>query len=155
MLSKDPLKYEMLCKKCYELALNPPPDLVEIFAQHTPIVEGSSQMNRYKADYIITKKAKPKVLTVDDLNTYVKNLQKRYPSSGFMLDKIEIDDKKLHIITNKTKDAVPIYIDLEEQKFYIRRQDLMDKPRLTNYIIMVTLGSLGISQSKYADGLRR
>jgi len=60
--------------------------------------------------------------------------------------------KTFHIITQKASPKVPIYVDLETQTFYVPKTYLKRKRKLVNYILMRTLGALGISQSKYYRG---
>jgi len=49
----------------------------------------------------------------------------------------------------RKKDAIPIYVDLSKQRFFVPESHVKRKRRLVNYIIMITLGSLGVSQSQY------
>lgn len=135
--------------------------LVEIFTEYVPVVNGKGQMGRYDQKFIIEKKPNPKILTVEDLENYVRNLQRRYPRNQFYLRKTKYMDKTFYVITRKSyiktedgrrkwvKERIPIYFDLENQKFYVPESYLKRMPKLANYIIMVTLGALGISQSKY------
>ena len=133
--------------------------LVEIFEEHTPIVKGGSQYGRYAADFIIEKRTDPPKLTETDLSTYVEKLKHKYPNEGFYLRKTTWKGRTLHIIAKRKKrhvqGRIPLYFDLKNQKFYVDKRDLQKNEKLANYIIMVTLGSLGISQSKYANGIRR
>jgi len=64
----------------------------------------------------------------------------------------QLPRKLFYIITQKASPRVPIYVDLETQTFYIPKTYLKRKRKLTNYILMRTLGALGISQSKYYRG---
>jgi hypothetical protein len=85
---------------------------------------------------------------------YVNSLQQRYPNHNFYLRRW----RNYHIITRKgkyVKGRVSIYIDLEKQAFYIPKSYLQKNPKLANYIIMVTLGALGVSQSKHEAILSR
>jgi len=61
--------------------------------------------------------------------------------------------KPFHIITQKASPRVPIYVCLETQTFYVPKTYLKRKRRLTNYILMRTLGARGVSQSKYYRGV--
>jgi hypothetical protein len=153
------MEYIHLCRSCHNEKHGLGLKLTEIFEEHTPIVQGGSQYGRYKADFIIAKKPNPPHITETDLKTYVERLKQRYPTEGFYLRKIKWHGKTLHVIGKRKRKGVtgriPIYFDLQNQKFYIDKKDLEKNERLANYIIMVTLGSLGISQSKYANGIRR
>jgi hypothetical protein len=153
------MEYIRLCKSCHNEEHGLGLKLIEIFEEHTPIVKGGSQYGRYKADFIIEKKPNPPQLTETDLGIHVEKLQHKYPNEGFYIRKLTWKGKTLHVIAKRknhhVQGRIPLYFDLENQKFYIDQRDLEKNERLANYIIMVTLGSLGISQSKYANGIRR
>jgi hypothetical protein len=122
--------------------------LIELFKEYIPTVRGKALNSRYEAVYRVEKKPNPKTVTEDDLVKYVNSLQQRYPNHNFYLRRW----RNYHIITRKgkyVKDRVSIYIDLQKQTFYIPKSYLEKNPKLANYIIMVTLGALGVSQSKY------
>lgn len=135
--------------------------LVEIFKEHEPIVNGRSFMGKYRAKYKIVPRRHRNFLTVEDLEKYVKRLQERYPNRDFYLRKTKYKGKVYYVITRKSykkmpdgtrkwvKDRIPIYFDLEKQRYYVPESYIKRTPRLANYLIMVTLGALGISQSKY------
>jgi len=151
IISYVPLQYVILCRTCHNEEHGLGLKLVEIFEEHTPIVKGGSR----HTDFIIRKQPNPPQLTETDLATYVERLQRIEPREGFYLRKITWKGKTLHVITKRKKrhmkPRIPIYFDLKNQKFYIDKRDLQKNEKLANYIIMVTLGSLGISQSKYAN----
>ena len=159
IINYQTMEYIRLCRQCHNEAHGLGLKLIEIFEEHTPIVQGGSQYGRYKANFIIEKKLNPPKITVKDLTDYIQRLKQRYPNEGFYLSKITWKNKTLHVIGKRKRKGVTgrvlIYFDLENQKFYVDKRDLEKNERLANYIIMVTLGSLGISQSKYANGLRR
>ena len=148
------LSYTRLCKQCHDQEHGLGLQLTEIFEEYTPIVEGGSQYGRYKASFIIQKRPNPKHITEQDLKKHLANLKNRYPNEGFYLRKTTWRNRKLHVLAKKkkphVKGRIPIYFDLTNQKFYVEKKDLEKQPKLTNYIIMVTLGSLGVSQSRYA-----
>jgi len=159
ILNYQTMEYVILCRSCHNEEHGIGLKLIEIFTEHTPIVQGGSQYGRYKADFIIEKKPNAPKLTETDLSIYVERLQHRYPNEGFYLRKTTWKGKTLHVLAKRknkhAKGRIPLYFDLTNQKFYINQKDLKQNERLANYLIMVTLGSLGVSQSKYANGLRR
>ena len=128
--------------------------LVRLFEEYTPIVRGKAQNGRYEAFYRIEKKANPKIITEQHLVDYVRSLQQRYPNHNFYLRSY----KNFYVITRKgkyVKDRVSIYVDIGTQTFYVPKSYIEKNPKLANYIIMVTLGALGVSQSKYEAMLGR
>jgi len=159
IINYQTMEYIRLCKSCHNEEHGKGLKLVEIFEEHTPTVLCQTQNGRYIRTYIITKKSNPPRITETELGIYVERLQQRYPNEGFYLRKITWKNKTLHVLAKRknhhAQGRIPIYFDLENQKFYIDKKDLEKNERLANYIIMVTLGSLGISQSKYANGIRR
>jgi hypothetical protein len=167
--TKPPLYYHIvqyfpflairLCRSCHNEEHGIGLKLIEIFNDHTPMVEGGSLYGRYKADFIITKRANPPHISEQDLQLHVKRLQQKYPNEGFYMRKLTWKGRTLHVLAKRknhhTQGRIPLYFDLQNQKYYIDKRDLQANPRLVNYIIMVTLGALGISQSIYANNIRR
>ena len=49
----------------------------------------------------------------------------------------------------RVRDRIPIYVDLERQEFYVPQSYLRRRKKLANYIIMRTLGTLGVSRMRY------
>lgn len=136
--------------------------LVEIFKDFEVRVKGKSFHSKYDALFIVVPRSNPKTVTLEDLEKYVSDLQKKYPDRNFYLGRKRINGKEYYIITRKKRmkmpdgsvkyvgDRVPIYIDIEEQRFYIPEYYIRKKRRLACYIIMRTLGTLGVSTTKYA-----
>jgi len=141
--------------------------LLEVFKDFKVTLRGKGQFGRYDQLFTVEPKTEPKHLTLEDLQNYVKNLQERYPNHQFYLRRTTHKGKTYYVITRKSyrklpngkkkrvRDRIPIYIDLENQKFYIPQTYVKRKPRLTNYIIFRTLGALGISTVKYEKTLNR
>jgi hypothetical protein len=136
--------------------------LLEIFKDIQITLKGSGQFGRYPQTFKIVPKKTRQTLTLEDLQEYVANLQQRYPNRNFYLRHTHVAGREYYVITRKCYalgqdgknhrvwDRVPIYIDLAEQKFYISKHYAETRPKLANFIIMKTLGALGISQSRYA-----
>jgi hypothetical protein len=141
--------------------------LLEVFKDFKVRVKGASFHSKYEADYLVIPKSNPKTVTLEDLNKYVESLQRRYPDRDFYLRITHVNGKQYHIITRKTwkklpdgtkkrvYDRIPIYINLEEQKFYVPETYVRKQYGLTCYIIMRTLGTLGVAEVKYAGISRR
>jgi hypothetical protein len=136
--------------------------LLEIFQDFTPVTKGAGQFGKYEQTFkIVPKKTRP-TLALEDLQNYVQQLQQRFPNRNFYLRHTHVAGKEYYVITRKCYalgqdgkqhrvwDRVPIYVDLTEQKFYIAQSYLKTRPKLVNFIVMRTLGALGISQSRYA-----
>lgn len=153
------LDYIRLCRYCYLEEVGKPLNLIEIFTQYHPIVEGGSQHGRYKCLYQIEKKPNPNTITLQKLQEYVDSLNSKYPNENFYLKKINYKTEKLYLLAKKKNKSrigrIPIYFNLEKQRFYTEIETLTENSKLANYIIMVTLGTLGVSQSKYANGLKK
>jgi len=83
----------------------------------------------------------------------IKKLERlRFPSvidRAFLIhlrERLEkLRNRDLYVITSN----VPIFFDLEEQRFYVKKELLEREPKLTSYVLMRALGALGVSQSKY------
>jgi len=144
--------------------------LMEVFKDFEVRLRGKSFHSKYDAEYIVEPKPNPKTVTIEDLRKYVEDLQRRYPDKNFYLgslyDFVDGVWKELYVITRKKRmkmadgtvkyvtDRVPIYVDLEEQKFYVPQYYVKRRYKLTCYIIMRTLGTLGVSRVRYAGMMR-
>lgn len=140
--------------------------LLQVFKDFEVRLVGKSCRSRYDAEYKLEPKPNPKKVTLDDVKAYVEDLQKRYPEKNFYLGFKTINGKTYCIITRKKRirtreglvkyvsDRIPIYIDLEEQKFYVPQRYVKKQYKLTCYILMRTLGKLGVARVKYIGMLR-
>ena len=160
IVSYVPLRYVRLCHSCHRWVHGQVPELAKIFKDFYPIVNGKGQFGRYNQRFIIVPKKNPPKITLGKLKIYVANLQKRFPDKNFILRKKQVGRATYYILTKKRydkhgnlqKDTIPIWFDLQNQEFLVPRRILKKMPKLANYVIMVTLGALGISQSKYYGG---
>jgi len=131
--------------------------LIEIFEEYKPIVRGKSNFGKYPALYEVVRRKEPKKVTLESLKEYVKKLNEKYPEYGFRIyqkGKFLVLDRKPFRKDKRGRkkfvhQRVPIYFDLEEQKFYLPESYLKRSKKLVNYIIMRTLGALGVSTTKY------
>lgn len=140
-----------------------PKRLVEIFTEHKPIVKGKSQRGRYEALYEVIPKPPSfrRRVTLQSVKEYVENLQQRYPEKEFKLYRVKIEGKEYVVITRKAHwkdylgrrhevtDRASIYVDLEEQRFYVPFSLLKRRRKMVNYAILRTLGALGVSTVRY------
>ncbi|MEM2529109.1 MAG: hypothetical protein QXG40_06900 [Ignisphaera sp.] len=136
--------------------------LMEVFKDFEVRLRGKSFHSKYDAEYIVEPKPNPKTVTIEDLQKYIEGLQRRYPDKNFYLGR----RGELYVITRKKRmkmadgtikyvtDRVPIYVDLKEQKFYVPQYYVKRRYKLTCYIIMRTLGTLGVSRVRYAKIMR-
>jgi len=132
--------------------------LLEVFKDFQVTVMGASQRSRYHYPMRIERKPNPNRLSLEDLVDYVETLKVKFPDKGFKLTKRRVEGKQYYIITKRSyrkdeqgrshevMDRAPIYCDLEEQRFFVPQRYLRDRRRLVNYVIMRTLGSLGITR---------
>ena len=135
--------------------------LVKIFDEHIPTVRGKGNFGRYDQLFEVVKKPNPRRVTFEDLAEYVFNLKERYPNENFQLREVELNGRKFYVIDKKSwkklpdgrrirvRNRIPIYVDLQNQEFFVPESYLKKQKRLANYIIMRTLGALGISTVKY------
>jgi len=118
--------------------------------------ERNFKLRKYKNFLVISQKTtyvdKETKKEINTLKTRLRNINRRLLQSALdRYERIVITQqlKKLKRKVKKKKGVVPIYVDLKKQRFYVPASYVKRRRRLVNYICMVTLGSLGISQSKY------
>jgi len=141
--------------------------LVRIFDEYSDItIVGMSNHSRYDALYRVVRIPDAKV-TVERVEEYVRSLQERYPYRNFMLKQVNMYDRKFYVITRKSytktpdgrievvRDRIPVYIDIENQEFYIPESYIRRNRRLANYVIMKVLGALGVARVEYVRMLGR
>jgi len=114
------------------------------------------KLRKYKNFLVISQKTtyvdKKTQREINTLKARLRNINRRLLQSAVdRYEKIVITQqlKKLKRKVKKKKDVVPIYVDLKKQRFFVPESYVKNNPKLVNYICMVTLGSLGVSQSKY------
>ena len=134
---------------------------MEFYENFKVYMIGGSQNSKYKALYELVPKPDRRLITKSDLEDYVSKLQAKYPDKEFKLDKRCIDGRIYYIVTRKSyekskdgerirvKERVPIYFDLESQRVYVPSWYVRNRRKLTNYILMRTLGSLGYASVEY------
>jgi hypothetical protein len=139
--------------------------LVEIFNQFDIVVEGTSQFGRYRALYRLVPTENK--ITEQDLQNYIQKMQQKYPDRNFQLKIRLVNGKFYYVITRKSTitlpdgtkkriwDRIPIYIDLENQKFYIPQYYVKRRPKLAKYIAMVVLSTLKVAKTKYVQTIGR
>jgi len=122
-------------------------ELLEIFKDFEVEVEGISGNKRYRALYHVVKKENPKRVTLEDLENYAKRLSEKYKGEKFAVEK----QGEFYVLVKKsgTLPSLPIYFYLENQRFFVRKEDYLKNKRLANYIIMRVLGALGVVTEKY------
>jgi len=144
--------------------------LVEIFGKLNPRLVGGSHWPKYRALFSVRKRSDPQVVTLEMLEEYARQLElkvkSRNPKLKVILRPVKVDGKTLFRfgVSKYWKDEegkkhtnwarVPIYFDLEEQRFFVPVYYILTRPKLTNYIVMRTLGALGVSQSTYIKPVR-
>ena len=141
-------------------------ELLEVFKDFEVVMRGKSGMGKYDALYKLVPVNPPKPVTLDDLARYVEGLQQRFPDRGFYLGAVKVGEKRYFVVTKKSwmrspdgtrkrvHDRVPVYVDLEGQKFYVPKSYVKKKYKLACYVLMRVLGSLGVAKVKYLSMLR-
>jgi len=136
--------------------------LLEVFRDFEVLVEGRGQFGRYRQLFKIEPRKERRRITEEDLRRYVRRLQEKYPNEGFRLRKwkgLWVIDKPSYRVERgkKVRDwrRIPIYIDLSAQRFFVPAWYVKKKRKLTNYVVMRTLGTLGISRSRYVGTIGR
>jgi len=136
--------------------------LVEVFGEFKPVVRGGGNFGRYAQVFNVEPKEGAPKLTLQDLESYVRNLRERYPGKDFKLRRVVVGSTEYFVIDKRSyyrdergrrhevADRVPIYFDLERQKFFIPQSYIRRKRVLASYIAMVVLGALKVAQTKYA-----
>ena len=137
--------------------------LVKIFDEYDNItIRGKSNFGRYDAIYKLVK-VDGATITLSKLIEYVQSLQKRFPDKNFRLRSVMRSGKQLFCIDKKSymrtpdgkiktfKDRVPIYFDLDEQAIYVPKSYLKYQKRLAHYVLMRTLGALGLARVRYVS----
>jgi len=152
------MEYTILCKQCHDEEHGKGLSLIEIFNEYTPTITKPCSTGAYRATYLILKKPDSPTITLENLKQYLEALKQKYPDQKFYLTTAKYQGKTLYKLSKKRnpsdKPRVPLYFDLQNQKYYIEKQTLQKQPKLTNYIIMRTLGTLGITQHKYANHIQ-
>lgn len=136
-----------------------PPELVEVFREYKDIlIKGVSGFRRSPATFKLVRTSGE--ITLEKLQKYVESLQTKYPDRQFMLKAVNYRGRTLYVVTRKSyikengrikvvKDRVPIYFDLDRQKVYVPKSYIEKSRKLANYILMRTLGTLGVAKVKY------
>jgi hypothetical protein len=130
-----------------------PVELLEVFGDYTIEVEYREKSGKYRILYEIVPKKQPTKITEEALKSYVERLASKYPEEGFTLTKVRLGKTTYYVMTKVGERAkfsnVPIYFDIENQKIFVPKECVDNNEKLTNYILMRTLGALGVTQSKY------
>ena len=137
------------------------PTLLEVWKDFKPYVYGGSRHGLYKALFEIVPVQPKTPVTLEMLEDYVHELAVRYPERQFYGDIITIEGRKYFVMGQATtkkdgsrvKDRLNIYFLLndryEVESVFIPKSSLERQRRLTNYLLMRTLGKLGMCRSKY------
>jgi exonuclease I len=148
--------------------------LLEIFKDIKVIVNSGSQFGRYKYPALIIPKENPRRITEIDLFKYCDYLNEKHKEKledeKFIVKREKVNGKEYLVLTKvktnkstiriileklgivkeeKPKLNIPIYFDLQNQKFYVKKEEYEENPKLANYIIWRTLGTLGITTVKH------
>jgi hypothetical protein len=137
--------------------------LLEVFKDVKPILKGMSGKNRNTAYFQLIPKniqGMDKFELLERVEKYVEGLKQKYPEKQFYhyITKIGgreyvVITKKKYIVNEKGEkirqwDRCPIYIRLDDYKIFIPEYYYKIKPKLCNYILFRSLGSLGLATVK-------
>mgnify|MGYP000011619538 CR=1 FL=1 len=113
-------------------------------------------LRKYKNFIVLTQKT---VIAPRGVQGEIKRTRKQLKRYMKLLMPSPVDLWMIHLLREKLrklsskvkvkKDAVPIYFDLESQKIYVPKTYVERKPKLVNYILMRTLGALGVARTRY------
>jgi len=135
-------------------------NLKEVFRDFEVVVKSGSYHSRYHYPVKIVPKDEPRQVTLQDLTDYVENLRARYPDKDFKLRERKVGGRTYHIITRSShyrdeqgrrreiKERIPIYVDLERQRFFVPKRYVEHRLKLTSYIVMRVLGTFGLTKSQ-------
>jgi len=128
--------------------------------------ERNFKLRRYRNFYIISQKTtiapKQTQQEINQLKRRLKEVNRRVLQT--VVDRYESiiltqKLKKLRRRVRKKKDVVPLYFMVEDGQLtgrvFVPETYVKTRPKLVNYICMRTLGSLGMSQSKFVRMLPR
>jgi len=118
------------------------------------------KLRRYRNFYIISQKT---TITDETTRKEINSLRRRLREINRRVLQTVVDRyesimltqklKKLRRRVKKKKDVVPLYFMVENGQLtgrvFVPETYVKTRPKLVNYICMITLGSLGISQSRY------
>jgi len=65
------------------------------------------------------------------------------------LDKVKREIFETEELIGRVEKGIEIWFDLKEQKVYVPKFYVEKLPKLTNYLLMVTLGALGLTTTRY------
>jgi len=140
--------------------------LLEFYKDFRVYMRGSSQYYKYEALYELVPKPDRKQIVKQDLEDYVSKLQAKYPDRNFYLRTVKVDGRTFYVISRssymklqdgskrRVYDRISVYFDLESQKVYVPRWYIKNRRKLTNYILMRVLGSLGYASVEYRGMIR-
>jgi hypothetical protein len=133
--------------------------LVQVFKDFEVVVQGSGQFGKYKQEFRIEPKEDAEPLTEERLGEHVKSLQERFPERGFSLDRSQeflvFSQPSRDEEGRRVSDRLSIYFRLSDQTVWVPSSFTKRKRKLMNYLLMRTLGSLGLTRSRYAGSGRR
>jgi hypothetical protein len=124
--------------------------LVEVKKLKVRFLKSRSKTKEYRYERTF-ELVSANAITEEKLKRYVARLNARFPERGYFLSPFEIGRSNLLVIGDKVID-LPVFFDLSKNrvKVYVRRKDLKERKRLTDYILYRSLGALGAKFS-YED----
>jgi len=75
--------------------------LLKIFEDVKPTYQSITANDSYVQEFEIVRKPNPEPITIEKLEQYVSNLNNRFPDREFFLKEVEIDGRKLYLLSQK------------------------------------------------------
>jgi len=108
---------------------------------------------------IILLKEDRKPLELSDLEAYIERLNNKRPNKKFILEEVEVNEKKLLRVRKIYDDfqvpEIRLYFDLENQRVYIEKEQWEKERKLCLFVIVKVLGALGITTVKHVPSRLR
>lgn len=133
--------------------------LLEPFKDFEIELKGRGFHSRYEQLFRAVPRPSRPTITLQDLQQYVEELQRRYPERCFMLRHEVVDGREYWVLTQqgvgKKKDAISIYFDLASQKIMIPAFYWRNRRKLARFILHRIMGRFGWIETKYVKQLGR
>jgi hypothetical protein len=133
--------------------------LLEPFRDFEIELKGRGYHSKYEQLFRAVPKPSRPIITLQDLQQYVEELQARYPERGFTLRHLVVDGREYWVLTQqgvgRKRDAISIYFDLASQRIMIPAFYWRNRRKLARFILHRIMGRFGWIETKYVRQLGR